>query len=97
MKSQFVRVALLSALVLTSPLLTFAGGQVAKEHNYTKDTTPDRTIGRALQQGKGGGMSLSNRTIRANAYREQTTEQSPAAAVQPIPGQVKSGDTAFTK
>jgi hypothetical protein len=97
MKSQFVRVALLSAVVLTSPLLTFAGGQPAKEHNYNKENTQGRTIGRALQQGKGGGMSLSNGTIRANAYREQTTEQSPVATVQPVPGQVKSGDTAFTK
>ncbi len=94
MKSQFVRVALLSAVVLTSPLLMFAGGQPAKMHKYTKEDAQDRTgVTRAIQQGKGGGMSLSDRTIRANAYREQ----SPVPAVHRVPGQVKPGDPAFTK
>jgi len=98
MKSQFVRMALLSAVVLASPLLTFAGGQPAKVHKYTKEDAQDRTgITRAIQQGKGTGMSLSDSTIRANAYREQTTGQQPVATFQPVPGQVKSGDTAFTK
>jgi hypothetical protein len=98
MKSQFVRMALLSAVVLTSPLLTFAGGQPAKMHKYSKEDAQDRTgITRAIQQGKGSGMSLSDGTIRANAYREQTTEQRPVATVQPIAGHVKSGDPAFTK
>jgi hypothetical protein len=97
MKSQFVRMALLTAVVLTSPLLTFAGGQ-PKIHPYSKEEAQDRTgITRAIQQGKGTGMSLSDSTIRANAYREQTTGQRPVATVQHVPGQVKSGDTAFTK
>jgi hypothetical protein len=97
MKSQFVRVALLSAVVLTSPLLTFAGSQ-PKIHKTSKEEAQDRTgITRAIQQGKGSGMSLSDNTIRANAYREQTTEQRPVASVQRLPGQVKSSDPAFTK
>jgi hypothetical protein len=97
MKSQFVRMALLSAVVLTSPLLTFAGSQ-PKMHQYSKEEAQDRTgITRAIQQGKGTGMSLSDGTIRANAYREQTTEQRPVATVQRVPGQVKSSDPAFTK
>jgi hypothetical protein len=97
MKSQFVRVALLSAVVLTSPLLTFAGSE-SKIHKYSKEEAQDRTgITRTLNQGKGSGMSLSQGSIRANAYREQTAEQKPVATVQRIPGQVKSGDPAFTK
>jgi hypothetical protein len=96
MKSRFVRVALLSAVVLTSPLLTFAGSQ-PKIHKYSKEEAQDRTgITRAIQQGKGTGMSLSDSTIQANAYREQTTEQKPVAPVQRI-AQVRTGDTAFTK
>jgi hypothetical protein len=94
MKSQLVRVALLSAVVLASPLLTLAGGQPAKMHRYSKEDVQDRTgITRAIQQGKGTGMSLSDRTIRANAYREQT----PVAPAQTVAAHAKSGDTAFTK
>jgi hypothetical protein len=90
--------ALLSAVVLTSPLLTFAGGQPAKMHKYSKEDAQDRTgITRAIQQGKGSGMSLSDQTIRANAYREQTTGQTATTTVQRIAGQVRSGDPAFTK
>jgi hypothetical protein len=97
MKSQFVRVALLSAAVLTSPLLTFAGGQPAKMHKYSKEDAQDRSgITRAIQQGKGTGMSLSDGTIRANAYREQTTERGPVAPVQRV-SQAKPSETAFTK
>jgi hypothetical protein len=97
MKSQFVRVALLTAVVLTSPLLTFAGSQ-AKIHPYSKTEAQDRTgITRAVQQGKGTGISLSDGAIRANAYREQTTEQRPAATVQPLAPQAKLSDPAFTK
>src|ERR1700733_2249480 len=97
MKSQFVRMALLSAVVLTSPLLTFAGGQ-PKIHPYSKEDAQDRTgITRAVQQGKGTGMSRSDGAIQANAYREQTTEQRPVATVQPVAAQAKFSDPAFTK
>ena len=89
--------ALLSAVVLTSPLLTFAGGQ-PKIHKYSNEEAQDRTgISRAIQQGKGTGMSLSDSTIRANAYREQTTEQRPVATVQPVAPHAKLSDPAFTK
>jgi hypothetical protein len=96
MKLRLIRLGLLSAVVTTSPLLTFAGSQ-PKIHTYSKAETQDRTgIARAVQQGKGTGMSRSDGTIRANAYREQTTEQSSVATVQPL-AQPKTGDTAFTK
>lgn len=97
MKSRFVRVALLSAVVLASPLLTFAGNQ-PKIHKYSKEEAQDRTgITRAVQQGKGTGMSRSEGTIRANAYREQTTGATSATTSRLATGQVKLSDPAFTK
>ena len=76
MKSRSIRVALLSAVVLASPLLTFAGGQPAKMRWVSKEEAQDRTgITRAVEQGKGAGLTLSQ-VIRANAYRSQTPEES---------------------
>jgi hypothetical protein len=57
MKSRSIRVALLSAFVLTSPVLTFAAGQ-PKLRVPSKSETQDLSgATRALQQGKGAGMS----------------------------------------
>ncbi len=65
MKSRF-RVALLSALMMTSPLLSFAGGEHVIR-TPSKDEAQDRTgITRAVQYGKGTGMTR-NQGVRANA------------------------------
>jgi hypothetical protein len=98
MTSRFVRVALLSSFVLVTPLLTFAGGQPAKMRWVSKEEAQDRTgITRSLNQGKGAGMTLSSKVIRANAYREQTAADQPATTAQTVAAHPKAGDPAFTK
>ena len=93
MKSQIIKAALVSAFVLASPVLSFAGGQPAKMHkNYTSQ---DRTgVTRAVQQGKGSGLSR-NQGVQANANREQTPAESQVAKEQSKPG--RPVDTAFHK
>jgi hypothetical protein len=97
MKSQLIRVATLSALVLASSVLTFAAGQ-PKLHRYSKGQEQDRTgITQAVQQGKGSGMTRNQPSLSANAYRVQTAQD--GAAVRDESGAVHSniGDVAFRK
>ena len=92
MKSQMIKAPLVSAFVLTSPMLSFAGGQPANMH---KNDTQDRTgISRAVQQGKGSGLTR-NEGVQADAYRAQTPAESQVAKEQPNPG--RPVDTAFHK
>jgi hypothetical protein len=78
MKSRFSRMAVLTALVLTSPLLSLAGGQ-PNVRTVSKSEMQDRTgITRAVQQGKGSGMTRNQR-VQANAYRLQTPADSATA------------------
>jgi hypothetical protein len=96
MKSRSFRLALLSAIALTSPLLPFAGSQPAKVRNYTNRETLDASPTRALQQGKGSGMS-QNQTVRANAWRSQTAEDSLKLREKPATTHINWGDSAFRK
>lgn len=97
MKSRFVRVSLLSAVVLVTPLLTFAGGQ-PKIHPVSKEEAQDRSgITKSINQGKGAGMTRSEGVIRANAYREQTAADRSATKAQTVAAHPKMGDPAFTK
>jgi hypothetical protein len=96
MKSRSIRVALLSAFVLASPSLTFAGGQHLVRMPRKGEIQDYADTMRAVQQGKGGGISR-NEGIRANAYRLQTEEESlttrdKSAAERPNPG-----DSVFRK
>jgi hypothetical protein len=96
MKSRSIRMALLSAFVLGSPLLTFAASQ-RPIHVPSKDEIQDRTgITRAVQQGKGGGMSRNQVVLRANAYRLQTPEESQAIRDK-SDATLPKGDSAFRK
>jgi hypothetical protein len=73
MKSRSIRVALLSAFVLTSPSLIFAGSQ-PKLHMLSESEAQDLSgSSRAVQQGKGAGMSRNQAAIPANTDRSQTT------------------------
>jgi hypothetical protein len=97
MKSRFVRAASLSAVILVTPLLTFAGGQ-PKIRPVSREEAQDRTgITRSINQGKGAGITLSQGVIRANAYREQTAGDKSVTTVQTVPAHAKEGDPAFTK
>jgi hypothetical protein len=84
MKSGFVRLAVSAVIALSSPLFVFAGGQPAKVFTPSKAEMQDRAgITRALQQGKGSGISRSQAPLPASAPRTQTA--------------VRLSDTAFTK
>jgi hypothetical protein len=98
MKPQIMKLALVSTFVLASPLLTFAGGQPAKMRPYSKEEMQDPTgITRAVQQGKGSGMTRSEVQIRANAYRSQTAEGSAATVQQSTAAHSNWNDSAFHK
>jgi hypothetical protein len=95
MKSAPIRVILLSALLMAGPLLTFAGDRAVPPSG--KDVRDRAEIGRALQQGKGAGMSLSRVVIRANANRVQTSEEKSVVKDQPVFPRSNLTDTAFHK
>jgi hypothetical protein len=97
--SRFVKFAAVSGFVLLSPVLTFAGGQPKVQRTPSKEELQDRTgIARAIQQGKGGGMSLSNAALNANAFRSQTPAESALLKSDPPRAQRPNySDPAFTK
>lgn len=99
MKSQSIRVALLSVLGLASPLLTFAGGQPAKMQRWlSKEEMQDRTgITQTVQRGKDTGMIRSEVVIRANAYRTQTPDESRVSVQQSSAVHSNWNDSGFHK
>jgi hypothetical protein len=96
MKSRSMRVALLSAFVLTSPLLTFAGGQPAKVRMPSKETQNPAGVTQAVPQGKGTGISR-NQGVRANAWRLETAEDGPALKDESGAVRTNWSDPAFVK
>jgi hypothetical protein len=83
MKSGSFRVTVL-AIVLASPMLTFAGGQPNKVRNVSKTELQARSgIARTVNQGKGAGMS-----------RNQQAAVPAHTATTPRPS---GSETAFTK
>jgi len=73
MKSRFTKVAVLSAFILTSPLLIFAAGQ-PKLLRVTSPSETQNSAGstRAVQQGKGSVMTRNHAPIPAVTSRSQT-------------------------
>jgi hypothetical protein len=99
MKSQSIRVALLWAFGLASPLLTFAGSQPAEVQRWLgKEEMRDRTsITQTVQRGKDTGLIRSEVVIRANAYRSQTPEESRALVQQSGVAHSNWNDSGFHK
>jgi hypothetical protein len=96
MKSQSVRIALLSALILASPVISFGAGQHLIRVP-SKDEAQDRSgVTRAVQYGKGTNMTR-NEGVRANAFRSQTPEESQVVKNQPKSGWPKWSDPGFRK
>lgn len=74
MKLRSVRTAVFSALVLASPVLSLAA-QPAKVGIVTKAKAPDPAdVTKAVQFGKGTGMTRKDETLSGNAYRSQTAD-----------------------
>jgi hypothetical protein len=79
MKSQTVKMLLLAASILASPVLTFAGGQPNRVYTPGKNESQDRAgVGRNLNQGKGAGLTRNDVVLRGNAYRSETAQDSQA-------------------
>jgi hypothetical protein len=93
MKSRSTRIALLSALILTSPAVTFAGGQPAKYYYTPRKGEVQTAAGRAWDRRVLGTKLVVER--RSHAKR---AEQVPTAALNPreSPSQT-GGDAAFRK
>jgi hypothetical protein len=78
MKSQR-RMTIVAAALLSIPALTFAGGQPAKVRMPGKADVQDRAgITRAVQQGKGTGMSRRQTANRANSGAASVKYSDPA-------------------
>jgi hypothetical protein len=96
MKSRSIRVVLLSALVLTSPMLSFAAGQHLVRVP-TKEEMLDRSdVTRAVPQGKGTGR-VRVQGIQVNASRSQTAAESQVVKDQSRAGYPNWGDRALRK
>jgi hypothetical protein len=72
MKSRFTKVAVLSAFVLTSPLLIFAAGQPKLHETSRSEMQKWAESTRAVQQGKGSGMTRNHAAVPAVTSRSQT-------------------------
>ena len=77
MKLRSIRTAVFSALVLASPMLSSAApaAKSAKVGIVTKAEAPDPAdVTKAVQFGKGTGMTRKDETVSGNAYRSQTAD-----------------------
>ncbi len=98
MKSRSIRVALLSAFVLASALLTFAGSQPPIYRTPSKSEMQSQTgLARAVQQGKGGGSFHHQVMRRVNASRLKTAPDGAVPNATPATVHPNSGDAAFRK
>jgi hypothetical protein len=97
MKLPSTKVVLLPALVLTSALLAVAASQ-PKLHMLSKAEMQDLTgATRAVQQGKGGGISRNQLALSGNAYRSQTADESRTLKDGSAGAHSNWHDTAFRK
>ena len=98
MKLQSVKMALLAAAILASPVLTFAGGQPNHVYTPPKNEAQDVTgIAQNVNQGKGAGMTRSDVVLRGNAYRSETAQDSQALNAKSSAAGPNWDDTAFHK
>ena len=73
MKSRSVKLVLLAASILASPVFTFAGGQPNWVYTPPKNEAQSVAgVTPSLNQGKGAGMTRSDVALQGNAYRSQT-------------------------
>jgi hypothetical protein len=106
-----IRLTMLSGFVLASPLLTFGGQSTGMPApNAAQDNAQNQSsVTRAVQWGKGTGMSRLTRTVPADAYRAQTAQEQGVVRADDYPASNATGfanelvavqnpsDTAFRK
>src|SRR5271154_4638935 len=98
MKSRMIGIALVSAFALANPLLSFPGGQRAKEiaQNRIAADQPRGSSSRAWQAGKGSGLTREQQ-VPANAYRSETAQDSQKLADYASQTGARWDDPAFHK
>jgi hypothetical protein len=97
MKLQSVRVVSLSALMLISPLLTFAAGQ-PKLHPFSKsDMQKPVDVPKAVQWGKGTGRWRNQPVTPEHNLHLRTAVESLTRGAQRANASPNWGDSAFRK
>jgi hypothetical protein len=97
MKSRSIRVAVLSALVLTSPLLMLAAGQ-PKLHRLSTNQMQDLSGTRhAVRPGKGSGMTRNVEVPRASNYHLATARDLPTPGDAAPAERANTTDSAYRK
>ncbi len=97
MKSRSIRVAALPALILASAALTFAAGPGRVFPRNAGELQDHSGVSQAVQQGKGTMLTRNEKAFTANAYREQTAQDSAKLREQVHTVQPSSGDHVFRK
>jgi len=95
MKSGSVRLALCAVFALTSPLIVFAGGQPARVFMPSKADMQNVTgAARAIQQGKGSGMTRSQAAnLPVPRVRKRLRKPRGVRAIPPLPSKpARSGE-----
>lgn len=90
---QAIRTAFLTTLLLASPVLSFAAGQ-GKIYKSAQDFS-DST--KAVQFGKGTGMTRNQPTLSGNRYRSQTAQDNGSVRNISTQSRVNLNDVAFRK
>jgi hypothetical protein len=96
MKLQALRTAMLATMVLVSPAVSLAAasGKVGIVRRAEAPNPADLT--KAVQFGKGTGMTRNDQTLKGNAFRSQT-DQDRGAVRSNSDRRPNSGDFAFRK
>lgn len=98
MKLQSVKMVLLVAAILASPVLTFAGGQPNHVYTPPKYEAQDRaSIAQNVNQGKGAGLTRNDAVLRGNAYRSETGEDAGTLNAKTSAGGANWNDSGFHK
>jgi hypothetical protein len=75
MKPQFMRVAVLTALTLTTPFLSLAGSQPAPMRTPSRSETQNRTdIPKAVQPGKGSLVTRASVAVTPSLARPNLSD-----------------------
>lgn len=97
MKLGSIRTAALTTLVLVAPVLASAG-EPAKVGIVTKAVAPNPAdLTKAVQFGKGTGMTRKDETLSGNAYRSQTAADKGAVKTASGDTRPNYSDTALRK
>jgi hypothetical protein len=88
-----IRTALLTTLLVASPVLSFAAGQgrIYKTPQDFSDTT------KAVQYGKGTNMTRNEPTLNGNRYRSQTAQDKGSVKNNSNESRVNWSDAAYRK